>query len=553
MKRCTAGLQWLELLEPRQLLAALTPGLSVQGTITTATQVDTDTISVVAGQTLMVALGKVSGTSFDPQVKLLDPSSATVRTDSNSTGVFYMVTAATSGTYTLQISDATASHTGDYELTVFTPSANFSYGEDGAEADSGRRRAAGVGPGDLDVWTITTNAGQFISTEVAANSTGENIDLGAIMFAPNGSVVANKTNTAGLSIDVPNTQTVSGTYFVVIYEPLANLTGRYGITFARFPGKQTTEDPDTNTPLLDGVVRAGQLPSGDYDIFNVPVLEGSTITATLTETSGNLQPELQLFAPDGSLITSNSGATTATVNGTAEISGTYWLLARDSTAAGGGNYNIQYNLSIDNSAAALQNNLLTINGTSGNDKITLSNTTHNGFAAVEVQGLGTAQFYYAAEVERINLFAGAGNDLVTDSTNIKSYLFGDVGNDTLQGGSADDTLSGAAGKNQLFGGDGDDRLNGSGGRDLLEGQGGDDNLFGNGGDDTLDGGGNVDRLFGGDGNDSLIGGTGDDKLMGEAGNDTLAGGPGADLLDGGDGTDTRGDHDPADTIVSIEN
>lgn len=54
-------------------------------------------------------------------------------------------------------------------------------------------------------------------------------------------------------------------------------------------------------------------------------------------------------------------------------------------------------------------------------------------------------------------------------------------------------------------------------------------MFGEGGNDLLDGGIGNDTLVGGEGNDSLYGGAGDDVLSGDAG---------ADLLDGGDGFDT---------------
>ncbi len=168
----------VDLLEPRRLLSALTPGLSAAKTTTSNSEVDSYTVSMQAGKTLMVALGQTATNSFQPQVKLFDPSNNLVRTDTNAVGVYYQVTAASTGTYTLKVGDATASHTGSYQLTVFTPGTNFSYGEEGAEAESGRRRAATIAPGDLDVWTITTTAGQFISAEIAANSNGENIDLG---------------------------------------------------------------------------------------------------------------------------------------------------------------------------------------------------------------------------------------------------------------------------------------------------------------------------------------------------------------------------------------
>jgi Ca2+-binding RTX toxin-like protein len=476
-----------------------------------------------------------------------------VRTDSNEVGVFYSVTAARSGTYELRVSDAGANDTGAYTLTAFTPGSNFSYGEEGAEAESGRRRAAGVGPGDLDIWTIDTQKGQYIATEVTENKAGDPVQLGAILFAPDGSVAATKTSATGFTLEVPHTQTVTGLYQLVVYEPTAQVSGRYGITFARFPGKQNTEDPDTISLLPNNTTRNGDAPGGDFDIFAVYIDEGATFSATASRgSSGSLDPLLQLYNPDGSLNVTKAGSTSATINATAPISGTYWMLLGDRESDDGGNYNIKYNVSIDNSAPALQNGLLTIHGTSAADTITLDETTHNGIAAVDVNVNGTHTFYNKVEIERIEIYAGAGNDAVTDNTSINSYIFGDIGNDTLHGGGGRDTLTGAGGKNFLFGGDGDDRMNGSNGHDELHGEAGNDRLYGNGGNDLLDGGGNVDRLFGGDGDDVLVGGSGNDKLMGEAGNDRLTGGAGSDLLDGGAGTDTRGDHDSSDVIVSIE-
>src|SRR5689334_8415866 len=168
----------VDVLEPRRLFAALTPGLSVSSTIAAASEVDTYTLNVTAGKTLVVALGETTTAAFDPQVQLRDPTGAVVRTDSNEVGVFYSVTAAKSGTYELRVSDAGANDTGGYTLTAFTPGSNFSYGEEGAEAESGRRRAAGVGPGDLDVWTIDTQKGQYIATEVTENKPGDPVQLG---------------------------------------------------------------------------------------------------------------------------------------------------------------------------------------------------------------------------------------------------------------------------------------------------------------------------------------------------------------------------------------
>lgn len=93
------------------------------------------------------------------------------------------------------------------------------------------------------------------------------------------------------------------------------------------------------------------------------------------------------------------------------------------------------------------------------------------------------------------------------------------GNDTIDGGSGQDTIFGQDGDDSLSGGDGDD------------------DVFGGSGEDNLSGGQGQDDLFGGTGNDTITGGFGDDSLFGGEGEDTLIAGPDNDRLFGGDGSD----------------
>lgn len=116
---------------------------------------------------------------------------------------------------------------------------------------------------------------------------------------------------------------------------------------------------------------------------------------------------------------------------------------------------------------------------------------------------------------------------------------GTSGNDTLEGGGGDDTLSGSHGNDKLFGYGGDDHLDGGNGND---------SLFGDIGDDVLIGGHNNDTLDGGAGDDDLDGGTGNDKLYGGAGNDDIIGGDGKDTIEGGDGNDTIDAGSDKDTV-----
>src|SRR5204863_431729 len=151
---------------------------------------------------------------------------------------------------------------------------------------------------------------------------------------------------------------------------------------------------------------------------------------------------------------------------------------------------------------------------------------------------------------------------------------GGAGNDTLDGGSGNDTASFAGAGNGVAvnlaagsaSGDGSDTLTGiehaigSGFDDTLTGDGGANRLDGAGGNDLLVGGGGNVQCDGGDGaglpsrgrrTAELIGGAGDDTLDGGSGSDTasFAGTANAVVVDLGAGT---AGGDGSDTLISIE-
>ena len=191
----------------------------------------------------------------------------------------------------------------------------------------------------------------------------------------------------------------------------------------------------------------------------------------------------------------------------------------------------------------------TIEGTSGNDTITLTHVTHNtdGFEVAggagyiaDTTGLtidGTAADGSALSIDvAATIDAGDGDDVV-HAGDLGNNVFGGAGNDTLYGGKLDDWLLGGGGNDVLnaggvgsytIGGEGN-YLNGGAGNDLLIGREGSDWLEGGDGTDTLEGGDGGDILAGGAGEgDILRGGRGDDQYLFRIG-DVGSGGIGDDL------------------------
>lgn len=128
---------------------------------------------------------------------------------------------------------------------------------------------------------------------------------------------------------------------------------------------------------------------------------------------------------------------------------------------------------------------------------------------VNVQDLSTNRSwsYAAANVARVDVYGGAGNDSLTSIGPVNGKLV------RLFGGQGNDTLTGGNGREKFEGGKGNDTIRGGGNNDVINGGEGNDTLYGDGGNDTINGGNGNDWINGGEGNDILIGGNGDDTLI----------------------------------------
>lgn len=141
-------------------------------------------------------------------------------------------------------------------------------------------------------------------------------------------------------------------------------------------------------------------------------------------------------------------------------------------------------------------------------------------------------FYLFANVENLSLGGGSGNYYGVGNE-LANTLTGNAGENLLIAGAGNDTVFGGGARDAIFGEDGDDSLSGQAGIDYMVGG------FGN---DTLDGGGDADEIYGQEGDDLIYGGSSFDTdiMVGGLGNDTIFGNSGRgdyDLLYGNEGSD----------------
>ena len=128
----------------------------------------------------------------------------------------------------------------------------------------------------------------------------------------------------------------------------------------------------------------------------------------------------------------------------------------------------------------------TVNGTSGNDTISVQPTSGVP-GSIDIVLNGVVQYSGSTStVSWLRLFGNDGNDTITVNTALAIPVWAEGGNggDVITGGAGGDVLYGGEGNDTLNGGAGNDRLDGGNGFDRLRGDGGNNDLAGGAGGDT---------------------------------------------------------------------
>jgi Ca2+-binding RTX toxin-like protein len=195
-------------------------------------------------------------------------------------------------------------------------------------------------------------------------------------------------------------------------------------------------------------------------------------------------------------------------------------------------------------SASMNGSVLEVFGDFSADQIDVylihGSLSDNIYVAFEGDTLNPAGPFNQNSVSRIDVFADGGDDVVTIETD-SAWNFGNG-----QGVNENTRIYCNSGNDRVNGGDFADEIFGELGNDTLDGRGGDDSMYGGyAGNDTADTSGN-DTLTGGAGADLMYGGPGDDVFHASDGE--------IDTIDGGPGTDNANDRDflsPTDSVINV--
>jgi uncharacterized repeat protein (TIGR01451 family) len=291
------------------------------------------TFTATSGSSMVVRIGEVGGDSeLYPYLLLYGPNGALLTYDSGAVVAQVSAVAPQDGVYTVVATTADSGFdaTGDYQITLALMREALSTQEDSGPLTNGLNHAAAIHVGDMDQWTFTAASGASIVVRMGEVGGDSELYPYLLLYGPNGALVTYSSGAVVTQVSAVAPQ--AGTYTVVATTADSGFdaTGDYLITLALMAGPAPQVSPgDQGGALTNGLNLPGEIHTGDMDQWTFNVTSGSSIVARIGEVGGDsdLYPYLLLYAPNGSLVTYDSGAEVAQVSAVAGQTGTYTVVA----------------------------------------------------------------------------------------------------------------------------------------------------------------------------------------------------------------------------------
>lgn len=301
------------------------PGDVVAGTITDAAAIIPYSISLEAGAVITITMEQQSG-DLDPLLILYDPAGNEVERnddaaqtvgDNTYNAQIINFTASQTGTYTIEATrygQAEGDSTGQFQLALTASSTSSTAGTTltvGASVDGQITASSGE-----DSYPLPLEAGQSVT--ITLEATSGDLDAQVILYNAAGdelvrnddaqAIVANNSLNAQI-VNFVATETATYTVIATRYgESAGGTTGGYQLRISS--GTDFTGDNLVTGPALTvGDEAMGMISASETAIeYTLPLETGQTVTITMQQVNGNLDPYLILIGPDGSQVTDNDDA-----------------------------------------------------------------------------------------------------------------------------------------------------------------------------------------------------------------------------------------------------
>jgi hypothetical protein len=195
--------------------------------------------------------------------------------------------------------------------------------------------------GTLQAGTTNTLAfaaavGDRMTLTVAKLTGGAGFSPTIEVFGPDGTRVGHRTGAVAARLDLISI--VPGTNLVVISDFSGTGSGTYRVQLAQLPGTLIIPQNDEGGELTNGALHTGVVDVGDLDPWTIPCAAGDRLLVQINEANSapGFTPLIELFGPDGTLLSFNSGPQTARLDIQARVSGPHVIMVSDTNPAGSG-------------------------------------------------------------------------------------------------------------------------------------------------------------------------------------------------------------------------
>lgn len=344
----------------------------------TAGDIDTFSISVEAGDDLLVNIQETGGSVQDWEARLYSPDGTMVMLNYEAGGSFSVENATLAGDYIITIRDADANQSGSYNISAVVIDGEME--TDVVELVGGQITNNSLSAGDIDSFKIAVQTGDGVQINIQETA-GIVQGWEARLYDPNGGLVQTSTFTSAESLGVIGS-VLSGDYTVTIRDSNANRTGNYQITALvngqvasgettvseRAP-QQITEiettlglesvitandmklplstetvsiapEQDTAIPVANGVTLRGTIDGlGESDLYSITLQTDADLIVGINNAPFDL--EIQLRGPDNTVLgtqTDPSGFTLARTD--LADAGLYSVIVRARNGTSTGDYTL---------------------------------------------------------------------------------------------------------------------------------------------------------------------------------------------------------------------
>jgi len=385
----------------------------------------------LAGDAITLRLVVTSGSLY-ALLELYSPTGTRVGYSSSYSTPTVNATFSAAGIYTVIVSDANRTATGNYSLVWQKLN-----GPCNPSTISCGQPVAGslTGAAQLNVYTFTANAGDKITLRLAVTS-GSFYAL-LELYSPAGTSLGSSWSYYTPTVDA--TLSTAGTHTVIVSDGNRRATGNYSLVWQKLNGPCNHSTISCGQPITGSLSAAAQL-----NVYTFTGNVGDKITLRLAVTAGSFYALLELYSPTGTNVGYSSSYYTPSVNATLSAAGIYTVIVSDGNRSATGNYSLVWQKlngpcnpstiscgqPITGSlSAAAQLNVYTFTGNVG-DKITLrlAVTAGSFYALLELYSpmgtsLGSDSDYYTSTVDATLTTAGTHTVIVSDGNRTRSGTY----------------------------------------------------------------------------------------------------------------------------------